>query len=105
DKPVSVSGVVTIDGTPVEGATVTYITEDGTKSYTGFSDASGKFDLTGSDGKSGAMRGEYKVVVIKAPKMAGPGGAVDPNDPEAMKMMAKMQKESEKAAGGSSKMT
>ena len=30
---------------------------------------------------------------------------VDPNDPEAMKMMAKMQKESEKAAGGASKTT
>src|SRR5206468_4122315 len=89
DKPVEVSGIVTIDGTPVEGATVTYITEDGTKSYSGFTDASGKFDLTGSDSsKRGALRGDYKVTVIKAPKMAGPGGAVDPNDSEAMKMMA-----------------
>lgn len=77
-KYVDVKGVVKLDGKPVEGATVTFVTEDGAKSYSGFTNASGEFTLTG-DSRSGAPPGTYKVTVVKTAKVGGaeqmtPGG-------------------------------
>jgi uncharacterized protein DUF6795 len=65
--PVPVSGTVTLDGKPVEGATVTFHLLDDDKDgrlATGQTDKAGAFRLkTGNE--DGAVPGEYKVVVIK----------------------------------------
>jgi len=73
-----VEGVVTLDGTPVEGATVSFIPTSGKANLVvGQTDASGKFSLKTGD-KSGAPPGDYKVTVLKTPKIGG-------GDPEKMK--------------------
>ena len=53
-----------MDGQPVEGAAVTFISEDGNRSYTGSTDASGTFSLSSAN-EVGALPGKYKVVVIE----------------------------------------
>jgi len=89
-----VQGVVTLDGTPVEGATVSFISADGKDIFTGFTDASGKFTLQGNDQKPGAAPGTYKVTVVKTPAMKT--GPLDPNSPDYMKEMQKEYKEGAK---------
>ena len=63
-SPVPVSGTVTLDGKPVEGATVTFHLlgddPDG-RLATGQTDKTGTFHLNGD----GARPGEYKVVITK----------------------------------------
>jgi hypothetical protein len=65
--PVPVSGTVTLDGKPVEGATVTFLVLGDDKEgrpATGQTDKTGTFHLkTGNE--DGARPGEYKVVVSK----------------------------------------
>src|SRR5687767_5188166 len=71
--PVAVSGTVTLDGKPVEGATVTFhLVGDDTEGRpaTGQTDKTGTFRLT-TGGEDGARPGEYKVVVVKS-VLAGP---------------------------------
>lgn len=71
---VPVSGTVTQNGKPVEGATVTFLRGGGDISKgelaIGKTDASGKFELTTHFGSkssaAGAPPGEYKVTVSKA---------------------------------------
>lgn len=92
---VPVKGIVTLDGTPVEGATVTYVAEDGKQQFTGYTDAGGNFELAGPD-KPGALPGNYKVTVMKGKKMAGAEG-MTPGSPEYTKQMEKMAKESAKS--------
>ncbi len=65
EKLTSVSGVVTLDGKPVEGATVTFASEDGKTTASGSSDASGNFSLMSGE-KTGAPAGNYKVMVTKS---------------------------------------
>jgi len=84
---VKTEGVVKLDGVPVEGATVTFSSEDGSKSYSGFTDSTGKFVLQSGE-KTGAAPGNYKVTVVKTPKVAG-GESMKPGDPEYLKQMAK----------------
>jgi hypothetical protein len=66
--PVSVSGTVTLDGKPVEGATVTFhLVRDNKegRTATGQTDKTGTFRLkTGNE--DGAPPGEYKVVITKS---------------------------------------
>ncbi|MDB5308321.1 MAG: hypothetical protein JWO38_2523 [Gemmataceae bacterium] len=93
-----VSGVVKLDGAPVEGATVTFVTEDGKQSATGFTDASGNFTLT-TDAKAGARAGHYKVVVVKNSPLKGAEGGVSASSPDYMKMMKKEHEEQVKSAG------
>src|SRR5215831_14904763 len=69
-KCVPVEGVVNFDGHPVEGATVTFITADGKQSASGLTDASGHFSLSTAN-QPGALPGEYKIVVVKSPAVAG----------------------------------
>ncbi|HKB04819.1 MAG TPA: carboxypeptidase-like regulatory domain-containing protein [Gemmataceae bacterium] len=90
-----VTGVVTIDGKPVEGATVVFMTEDGNHSYTGSTDASGNFTLVGKNQKENVATGTYKVTVVKSTAPAA--GALDPTNMDAMKMM---KKETSEAAVG-----
>src|SRR5262245_52602162 len=76
-----VHGVVKLDGNPVEGATVSFVSEDGAEVYTGFTDSKGVFSLFKGQ-KEGIPSGSYKVTVVKTPKVEGigsegmaPGGA------------------------------
>ncbi|MHB8900411.1 MAG: transthyretin-like family protein [Thermoguttaceae bacterium] len=67
DLPATVdaSGVVTLDGTPVEGASVMFIADSGTNHATGTTDDSGRFSLKAFPEKDGAVPGSYKVEVNK----------------------------------------
>lgn len=77
-------GTVTYDGNAVDGATVSFINEDGKgQAVSGFTDSSGKFVLmTGK--KKGAPPGSYKVTVTK---VKGVTGDLKPGSPEAIKAM------------------
>jgi hypothetical protein len=100
-----VNGVVTLDGTPVEGATVDFVSDDG-KSYSGFTDAGGNFTLNGPDQKSGVPAGTYKVTVTKQRNMTvDTSGGDEAQKGDLSKMMSKMGKEGVKeAAKGKSAM-
>jgi hypothetical protein len=87
-KTEQVEGVVTLDGKPVPGATVTFspVDENQGAPATGVTDDSGRYALTtiagGRTGKPGAgtAAGEYYVGVVKT-EIAGSGvtGTNDPN--------------------------
>jgi hypothetical protein len=95
-KPVPVSGMVTLGGTPVEGATVVFVTADGTNAANGYTDSAGMFSLS-TGALVGAYPGDYKVIVIKGPKVAGPD-AMPIDSAEYMKQMKKEAAESAKAS-------
>lgn len=92
-KLVPVEGTVKLDGKPVDGATVTFISDDGKWTAFGTTDSSGHFSLQSGD-KAGTLPGNYKVTVVKSPNKATEGN-LDPN--EAMKQMKKDQEEANKA--------
>jgi hypothetical protein len=84
-SPVPVSGTVTVDGQPVEGATVTFHPLDDDREgrpATGLTDKTGTFRLT-TGTEDGARPGAYKVVVIKN-VLAGPQRKIPdfPDTPE-----------------------
>jgi len=62
---VPAEGVVTLDGTLVEGATVTFVSESTNYHATAITDAQGKFSLNAFTEKKGAVAGKYKVEVNK----------------------------------------
>ena len=75
NKAVKVSGLVTLDGVPLEGAKVTFYPASGESPPMGISNRAGKFELLTFDLKTrtsteGALPGEYKVTV----KMPTSGG-------------------------------
>ncbi len=87
EKLIAVSGNVTLDGKPVEGATVAFVSEDGKLTFSGSSDASGNFSLQTGE-KIGAAAGNYKVLVTKSqykPTAEAP-------DPNAMQKTAEKDK-------------
>lgn len=61
----AVTGTVTLDGKPVPGALVTFISKepDGTSSY-GKTDTSGKYRLEFTTDKFGAMLGAHDVTIV-----------------------------------------
>ncbi len=75
-RTVKASGVVTLDGVPVEKAQVVFI--DDANQYPAFSptDAQGKFSLRLSEDKMGAVPGPYKVQVTKTLLETGNGAEV-----------------------------
>ncbi len=76
-KTVPVSGVVMLDGKPLEGAGVTFMSKEGNKIASGKTDASGKFTLTTIVGKisvDGAIVGVHKVGVSKTESADGADG-------------------------------
>ena len=89
-----VNGVVTLDGKPVAGATVTFVTSDGKMSATGYTDDSGSFSLSAGS-QLGAYPGDYKVVVVKGRKVAGDEGMAT-DSTEYMKQMKSEAAESGK---------
>ncbi len=68
DRPATapVTGSVTYNGQPVEGATVTFMagSSEG-RGAVGTTDASGKFQLTTFEAGDGAIPGSYKVKIAK----------------------------------------
>jgi hypothetical protein len=60
-----VTGTVTHNGTPVEGATVAFMASGEQKGAVGRTDASGKYTLTTLVAGDGAMAGEYAVKISK----------------------------------------
>ena len=92
-----VSGTVTLDNNPVEGATVVFASDDGKKTFAGVTDASGKYTISGSGNKDGAEAGSYKVLITKSKGMSGDASA---GSADYMKHMEKAAKENAKASGG-----
>jgi hypothetical protein len=72
-----VSGTVTYQGKPVEGAVVAFHCDKASVPATGTTDASGRFTLTSVVAGDGAMPGQHKITVTKN-KVAGavPSGAM-----------------------------
>jgi hypothetical protein len=73
-KTVPASGVVTLDGQPVDGAQVILIADgSGTMGAYASTDSQGQFSLRISEKKSGAVPGSYKVQVAKTIEKKLPG--------------------------------
>ena len=106
----AVTGTVTYDGEPLEGATVTLTPEagsNGARGASGLTDASGNFTLStvfpDGETKPGAVGGNYTVRVSKLEASEAPetDGMIDQNegDPSAayMDMVSMMSEDSEDA--------
>lgn len=78
-KPVKVEGLVTLDGKPVEGATVLFVPLDKEgNDATGVTNKEGVFHLTTFNSRDGALPGNYKVTVHKLADL----DAGDPENPQ-----------------------
>ena len=78
------SGVVTLDGKPVDGAQVVFVPAGEAKTgATGVTNTSGKFSLRAYQEKDGSIPGEYQVQISKTVKveLTGPKGSLDGGDP------------------------
>lgn len=62
---VDVTGTVTFDGAPLEGATVAFIPEGPGVPASGITDGKGRFRLAIGSGRAGVPRGRYGVTVTK----------------------------------------
>jgi hypothetical protein len=83
-RTVPASGVVTLDGKPVDGAQVVFVPAGDAKTGAfGITNASGKFSLRAYDEKPGAIPGDYKVQVSKTVevRLEGKKGSLDGGDP------------------------
>ena len=68
----SISGIVTLDGTPVDLATVTFVPEETTtRGGVGRTDAEGKFTVS-TDGAESLENGDYRIILMK-PQLGKPG--------------------------------
>lgn len=95
DQPVRVKGKVTLDGQPVEGATVTFLPEGKTgRNANARTRADGSFELTTFAPNDGVLAGTYKVVV----EYFEPRSALGTfhNQQEAMQAAAKSQGQKKK---------
>ena len=71
------SGTVTLDGTPVERATISFYPLDGQKPANATTDANGAFEVTSFNAGDGAMLGSFGVAIEKFPAVeieTTPGG-------------------------------
>jgi uncharacterized protein YfaS (alpha-2-macroglobulin family) len=62
---VSAQGTVTLDGKPVENASVVFLATSGSHHATGTTDSAGRFRLKAFPEKDGAVPGSYKVEISK----------------------------------------
>jgi len=99
ESKVGLKGVVTMDGAPLEGATVTFVPESGSSSDTAAAttDAKGEFILYSLDKKSGVKAGSYKVTVIK---VTAKGEAMSPPSPDNPGNFKEVRKEMETSGKG-----
>lgn len=70
-RTVDAKGVVTLDGDPVEGASIVLMQDSGEYFARGISDSSGRFSLDAFEGKPGAVPGDYKAQVSKTVEIEG----------------------------------
>ncbi|GIW98796.1 MAG: hypothetical protein KatS3mg111_2129 [Pirellulaceae bacterium] len=77
-KTVTAEGVVTLDGQPVEGASVNFVSESTSYHASGVTDSNGHFSLRAFEEKPGAVPGEYRVTVNKT-LVSETGGGEDEN--------------------------
>jgi hypothetical protein len=84
--PVTVKGTVTLDGQPLEGATVMFIPVNEWVGANAVTDADGRFTLIGTKA-DGLMPGEYKVTVSK--KVWPPGMKEPPPEKLSIPMVEK----------------
>lgn len=85
----SVTGKVTLDGEPVEGAMVTFVPKGSGDSAVGVTEAGGTYNLSTFASGDGAVAGEYDVKIVKFEGSESTveaedeeeGGAFIPTDP------------------------
>lgn len=79
-----VTGVVTINGSPVEGATVTFSPEGGGRSAIATTQADGSYELHYTPGVKGAKRGSnaVRISTYSAPELDDDYSVVTPATPE-----------------------
>ena len=65
------SGVITLDGKPVGGVTVSFLPQDGQQPANGKTDDNGHYRLTSFSRNDGAMAGNFAIVMMKFPKVEG----------------------------------
>jgi hypothetical protein len=96
---VKLEGTVTLDGQPLDGATVTFSPEGGSgNSASGLTGSDGVFYLTTRTSGDGVAPGSYKVTVTKAASSEVPGmQPPNPSDPQAMQKAMKAYYEKHKA--------
>jgi hypothetical protein len=75
-----VTGVVTLDSKPVEGATVTFAPKGKGSMSMGLTDAEGKFELKTATGKTGAAVGDHDVLVALSITLGKPAAEAKPED-------------------------
>ncbi len=78
-RRVPVTGAITLDGKPVEGASVMFVPIEHGPAATGVTDAEGRYRLA-TINEEGAAPGEYRVSVVKADYKGAPadkGGVED----------------------------
>ena len=82
DRPSTcpVTGTVTHNGQPVDGATVAFQLADGSRGAIGVTDAGGKYTLTTFESGDGAVPGEYQVRIFKYKVETGSAAAAADED-------------------------
>ncbi len=81
-ETVEASGVVTLDGQPVEGAAIVFIDDQGQYTARGMSDKEGRFSLNAFEQKKGAVPGTYKAVVTKTVEQQTEGASIGGEEAE-----------------------
>jgi hypothetical protein len=100
-RPIKTEGLITLDGKPVAGATVTFHPEkERGRAATGLTDEDGVFLLQTFVSGDGALPGDYKVTVIKTEALAAPPAAGDREKHKEwmMKMMFNRSKQKPRAS-------
>ncbi len=75
-----VSGIVTLDGQPVEGATVTFTPKGGGPTSFGITGTDGSFVMKTGSGRDGAAVAEHQVAVILSMVAGGTAAQAKPDD-------------------------
>jgi len=71
-KTYQVTGKVTLKGKPVEGAIVTFISDQKTKEAVGSTNANGEYKLSTFGPGDGALPGSYKITITQLDRPAAP---------------------------------
>ena len=87
DKPVKVSGVVTLDEVPLAKAMVTFHPIGGGRPALAYTDDQGRFEMNTLSEGDGVLPGEYKVTVQSADPAAPGANQVPPQLEKYQKMM------------------
>ena len=105
DLPVPVRGTVTLDGQAVEAAAISFIPESGTaRPASGETRADGTYEITTRNSGDGAMRGDYRVIVVwePPPPPMFRTGETGPSRVEMQKAITDYQARQKKAGAGPS---